>query len=205
MSLDSPGPVRAAADRHPVPWATVAVLAAAMAYADGFWLTSLQGATGAVERAQNPFGDWLRVSTLMLPVVLLGVYKAVTSAQQRYGAELRGARTFLVTALRVVAVGTLVGIAALVVNSALDYHVQAGQARLMDSMRSMDGMVMGSTGMSMDRLATLAVHVRGVGYASALLLVTNVLLVGWVVALRGGRLAPATTAKRSHAGRRAVA
>ena len=32
---------------------------------------------------------------------------------------------------------------------------------------------------------------RGVGYAGGVLLLTNVLLVGWVVALRGGRLGAA--------------
>ena len=52
----------------------------------------------------------------------------------------------------------------------------------------------------------MALDVKAVGYGSGLILATNIVLVGWVVALRGGRLdvvparrrprraAPATTA-----------
>jgi hypothetical protein len=205
MSMNLTGASAQAERRLPVPWATVALLAGVMAYADGFWLTSLQGAIGAVERAQGPFANWLRVSTLMLPLFVLGVYKVLTSAQRRYGPELRGARMVLATGLLVVAAGTVVGVAALAVNSALDYHVQAGQAQLMNSMRSMDGMVMSGTGMNMDRLATLAVHVRAVSYASVLLLGTNLLLVGWVVALRGGRLDVSATGRRARTRARTAA
>ena len=46
--------------RPAVPWATVLPLAVLMAYADGFWLTSLRGAVGAIERTQEPFATWLR-------------------------------------------------------------------------------------------------------------------------------------------------
>jgi hypothetical protein len=34
--------------------------------------------------------------------------------------------------------------------------------------------------------STLALHVRGIAYASGLVLLTNVVLVGWALALRGG-------------------
>ena len=41
--------------RTSVPWATVLTLAVVLAYADGFWMTSLRGAVGAIERTQGPF------------------------------------------------------------------------------------------------------------------------------------------------------
>ena len=43
-----------------VPWFTVVPLAVVMAYATGFWLVSLRGAIGAIERTQEPFASWLR-------------------------------------------------------------------------------------------------------------------------------------------------
>ena len=45
------------------PWLTVLPLAVVLAFADGFWVTSLRGAVGAIERTQSPFASWLREST----------------------------------------------------------------------------------------------------------------------------------------------
>jgi hypothetical protein len=57
----------------------------------------------------------------------------------------------------------------------------------MGSMRSMASMAgMGSTAALQQ--ASLDLQVRAVGLGSAILLVTNLVLVGWLVAFWGGRL-----------------
>src|SRR4029078_5239304 len=99
-------------------------------------------------------------------------------------------KAIVATALLVVAAGTLVGIAGLVASSAYDYHLQAIQLQLMDSMRSMPSMPsMGSMGSTaQQQQASLGLQVRAVGLGSAILLVTNLVLVGWGVGFRCGPL-----------------
>ena len=58
---------REAAEPLQVSWVTVVVCASVIAYIDGFWLTSLRGAVGAIDATQSPFSRWLRDSTLMVP------------------------------------------------------------------------------------------------------------------------------------------
>jgi len=181
-----------------VPWLTVVPLAVVMAYADGFWLVALRGAVGSIERTGQPFASWLRESTLTLPVFVLAVLGALTLAARWFGPELRKANTVMATGLLVVAAGTLVGLAALAASSAYDYHLQATQLQLMDSMQSMPSMPsmgsMGSTGSTEhQQQASLGLQVRAVGYGSGILLLTNLALVSWVVAVRGGRLDVSTT------------
>ena len=55
MARDAP-----ASDGAAFPWKTVVTLAAVLAYADGYWLISLRGAIGAIERTDHPFASWLR-------------------------------------------------------------------------------------------------------------------------------------------------
>jgi len=50
---------------------------------------------------------------------------------------------------------------------------------------------MGST--AQQQRAALGLQMRVVGYGCGILLVTNLVLVGWVVAMRGGRLNVSTT------------
>jgi hypothetical protein len=169
-----------------VPWLTVIPLAVAMAYADGFWMMSLRGAVGSIERTQEPFATWLRESTLTLPVFALAVMGALTLAARRFGPVLRKPKTVVATALLVVAAGTLVGIYEVATSSAYDYSLQSAQATLMSSMGSM------GSAAQQDR-ASLGLQVRAVGYGSGILLATNLVLVGWVVAFRGGRLNVRTT------------
>jgi len=183
--------------RPAVPWLTAAALAVLLSFADGFWLTSLQGAIGAIERAQDPFASWWRGSAVMTPVFFVAVLGALALARHRYGTSLRGRKVVVATGLLVAAAATVVGIGDLVASSAYDYHLQSDLIQLSQSTRagaaavtgvhatggSMAGMDMGDTASQLR--ATLVVHARGVAYASAALLVTNVLLVAWVVALRG--------------------
>ncbi|XAS67853.1 hypothetical protein V3C33_00455 [Micrococcaceae bacterium Sec5.7] len=164
-----------------VPWLTVVSLAAVMAYADGFWMMSLRGAVGAIERTQEPFAGWLRESTAALPVFVLAVLAALTLALRWFGPVLSRARTVVATGLLIVAAGTLVGIAEVAASSAWDYQLQL---QLMDSMHH------GGSATVLPALgeASLGLQLASVGYGSALVLVTNLVVTGWMVAIRGGRL-----------------
>ena len=194
--------ISATAERHGtlrdrlsvVPWLTVLPLAVVLAFADGFWMISMRGTAGSIERTQAPALSWLRDSTLTLPIFVLAVIGALALAAHWFGPVLRKPKTVVAAALLVVAAGTLAGIAVLAASSAYDYHLQIGQVALMDSMRSagsMASMAMGSP--ESQQQATLGLQVKAVSLGSGLLLVTNLVLVGWLVALRGGRLAVSKT------------
>ena len=78
--------------RRGVPWRTVVALAAVLAYADGFWLISLRGAIGAIERTDRQFPSWFVESTTVLPVFAFAVLGAMTLALRWFGPdELPGA------------------------------------------------------------------------------------------------------------------
>jgi hypothetical protein len=161
-----------------VPWLTVLPLAVVLAYADGFWMVSLRGAVGAMGRTQGPFLTWLRESTLALPLFILAVLGALTLAAHWFGPVLHKPKAVVVAMLLIVAAGTLVGIAELAASSAYDYSVQSGHIQQM---------AMGSE-TAASQQAGFWLQMRSVGLGSGILLATNLLLVGWVVALRGGQL-----------------
>ncbi len=184
------------------PWLALLALAAVMAYADGFWLTSLQGALGAIERSQSPFSFWLRDSTLLLPVYAGAVLVALRLARRRYGPVLRGRRPVLVAGLLVTLAGTLVGAGWVAASSAYDYRLQSQQITLMHALHAHPAatvhlhpgalvtpvVVDGCDVACRERRSTRAVHLHGLELAAGLLAGTNLLLVGWVVAGQGGRL-----------------
>jgi hypothetical protein len=190
MTTSSSSPRRSAWARlapAPVGWPTVVVLAALLAYADGFVLTSIQGAVGAIERAQHPFAFWLRTSTLMLPVFLLSVLVALAVARRLVGPVLRSAGKVVVAALLIVLAGSAVGSAAMVVSAAYDYQLQSAQGQ--------QGMVMDApadpstcTGMCAAQQAQFDLDQRAARLGSALVLGTHLVAVGWVLAFRGGGL-----------------
>lgn len=171
-----------------VPWSTVLPLALVMAYADGFWMTTVRGAVGAIERTQSPFASWWRESTLVLPVFIVAVLGALTLALRRFGPVHRKPITGFVTALLVVSAGTVAGIAELVASSAYDYHLESNQLQMMNSMHSLCA----GGCLAQEQQATLGAQITAVRYASGLILVTNLVLVGWVLAVKGGRLKVAT-------------
>ncbi len=185
-----------------VPWKTVVALAVVLAYADGFLVTSLRGAVGAIERTQSPFVSWWQEATVMLPVYLLAVLGALTLAKRWFGPVLHRPRTLLATALLVVAAATLVGVAETVVSAAYDYRLQTHQMLMMDSMRSLCD----TSCLDQEKQATLAVHIRGISHISRWMLVTNLVAVGWIVAMFGGRLqlTRARVARAAAAGSRAA-
>lgn len=171
----------AAPGRPGVPWRTVVTLAALLAFADGFWMMSLRGAVGAIERTQGPFLSWLGESAATLPVFVLAVLAALTLALRWFGPVLSRPRTVVATGLLVAAAATVAGVAEVAASSAWDYQLQL---QLMDSMHhggpaSLD---------PIQEQASLGLQLRAIGYGSAILLITNVMAVGWAVAIRGGRL-----------------
>jgi hypothetical protein len=204
MSIESttrPSPIsqdqqdRLAIAGRDVPWKTVVALAVVLAYADGFWLTSLRGAVGAIERTQTPFASWLRESTLVLPVFVFAVLAMLTLAKRWFGPVLAKRRTLAATVLLIVVAGAVVGLAAIVVSSAYDYHLQSTQLELMHGMSAMHGRC-DAICLAEEKHATLAVHIRAVTYVSRWILLTNLVLVAWLVAMWGGRLKISTTMKQ---------
>jgi hypothetical protein len=191
---------QSAAARSAVPWLTVIPLALVMAYADGFWVVSLRGAVGAIERSQTPFESWLRESTLLVPAFAFAVLAALTLTLRWFAPTLSRTKTRLLAGLMIVAAGTLTGVVELAASAAYDYHLQAQQLSERHAMASC-----AEACRAQQLHDTLALDVRAVFYGIGILLVTNLVLVAWVVALRGGRLDltathPRMTRALSHVG-----
>jgi hypothetical protein len=180
-SWSSSGTGTEAPARPAVPWLTVIPLAAMMAFADGFWMVSLRGAVGAIERTQEPFISWLRESTVLLPVFVLAVIAAVTLSMRWFGPAPAGKKAFFTTALLIAAAGTLAGALTLAASQAWDYALQHD---LMSHLHH------SNSAQSVDQLdqSSLGLQLAAFGYGVGLLLVSNVVVTGWTVAIRGGRL-----------------
>ena len=182
-------PVRLAALRGwtPQSWAAVVVLAAVLAFANGFVIIALQGAFGAIERAQSPFADWLRDSAIVLPLFGFAVIWALARARRR-------GRHTATAVLLVAAATTALGIALLIVSTAYDYHLQT---QLMAKTLALHSHSVGASGVdpayadgawNPEQRETMIVAVKGIGLGTVLLVIVNVFFVGWITALRGGRL-----------------
>ncbi|WP_295694750.1 hypothetical protein [Lapillicoccus sp.] len=171
-------------DGVPVPWGTVVPLSVVLAVVGGFWGVTLRGAVGAVERTQQPFASWWRDSLLAIPLATLAVLLAVVTARRLLGPRRRFG--FLVTWLLIGGFGTAAGMTQVAISAAYDYVLQTRSNAMMLTPSS--GMC--STTDCLDRMqhATLALQVRALGYGAVLILVTNLVVTLWVVAVRGGRL-----------------
>jgi hypothetical protein len=104
----------------------------------------------------------------------------------------------LATALLLVAVGSAVSVAQLTASTAYDYHLQSD---LLQKTSALHDHAIGASAAANPAYAdsatwtpeqrdTMKVDLKAVGYGTGLVLGANVLLVGWVIALRGGRLTP---------------
>lgn len=187
----SPPTVRFAAlrGRVPLPWGFVAGLAVTLALANGFVIVAVQGAIGAIERAQTPFTNWLRYSAILVPVFVLAVTWALARSSGR------GRRT-AATVLLIAAVAAVAGIVAMIVSTTYDYHLQSQLLAKSSSLHTTH--LIGASGAtnsayddgawSPEQRDTLLADVKGAGLGSVLLIGGNLLLVAWVTALRGGRL-----------------
>ena len=164
-------------------------MAVLLAFANGFVLVAVQGAVGAIERAQNPFADWMLYSTILVPIFGLAIVMALARADRRGRHTVR-------TALLVAAITTGIGITLLTISIAYDYHLQA---ELLTKTASVHNHTVGGAdgaqnpayaddGWSPELRQTMLVAVKGFGLGTLILTGGNAFLVLWVTALRGGRL-----------------
>jgi hypothetical protein len=176
MNLLKVRPADAGRTAAGVPWLTVLPLAALLAYVDGYWMMSLRGVVGAVRRNEHPFSSWWRESTAVLPMFVLAVLVAFILARRWFGPLARTAREVTVTAALTFGLASIVGLANIAVNAAYDYHLEVNDLQMMRSM--------GTTA----EHAEPGVQVHAVLFVSRWVLLTNLALVGWLVAMRGGRI-----------------
>jgi len=195
-------PARRARRRLGVSWPTIILFAAVISYVNGFWVTSLQGAVGALQRSEPPFERWLRDSTIMLPLYAVGILVAVLLARRWFGRSPRAVVRGASAAVLIIAVCTLVGIAEVANSAAYDYRLQTEHIDSVHDMNHTGNPATGTAetatsanasaddcvGVCAAKESTLGLHVRAVTRASALMLITNVLLVGWLLAVAGDRL-----------------
>ena len=167
-----------------VPWRAVLPLAVVLALADLFWIGSLRVTVGHISRNQSPFESWVRESALSLPLFVLAVLGALTVALHWFGTSPRGARQVLATIGLVTAAATTAGMAALAASTYYDYLLESDGERAMGAMRQ------SCTGRcaNLAQEATLRLQLQSFGVGTLLILVTNLVLVAWVVAALGGRL-----------------
>ncbi len=184
--------------RMQVWWITIFAFAIVLAYADGFWVTSLQGAVGAIERNEDPFHRWLRDSTMMIPLYILAVLTAIRMARRLVGNR-RGLVKYAAAALLLVVLTTGLAVAEVAASSAYDYHFQTRHLALEHQLmghthvagQSASFTEAGSsacTGLCASVRDTFNSHVRAVLYSSVVMLLTNLVLVLWVLAIRSDRL-----------------
>jgi hypothetical protein len=183
--------------RLQVSWVTVTVFAVALAYGDGFWATSVLRAIGATANNQEPFQHWLRDSTMMLPPLALAVWAALLLTRRWIGHGRREIVQIATAAVLILTICTAVSIAEVTATSAQDYGIQSSQlAHPHTGHFSTPAVPAGTTvsnpgsctGLCAAKHDVLVVHVRAVAYGSAVMLITNLLLVVWLLAIRGGRL-----------------
>ncbi len=197
--------------RLPLRWTTVGLLAIVLAYLDGFWLTALQGAIGAIERAEQPFVRYLRDATLMLPLFVLAVALGLLLAHRVIARSRRGLLRFAVAALLVATVTGALGIAEAALSSYSDYQFQTRHLEaihgVVPSQLGADGLLgpgaetspayflycnlrgaSATSAVALMEYETFLVHLRALGVMSVVLLVSNLLVVTLLLALIPGKL-----------------
>ena len=131
------------------------------------------------------------------------VLAALSLTRRWVGHSHREFRQLAVAAILTIVITSIVSIAQVATMSVHDYNIQAAQlgqvhAGHASTVATDPGTVTTAGGGACSALcaarhATLMAHVRSVGYAGLVLLFTNLVLVVWVLALRGGRLWAART------------
>jgi hypothetical protein len=167
-----------------VPWGTVLPLAVVAACGSTFWIIAVRGAVGAIGRTSGPFPAWLRESTLMLPLYVFAVLGALTLALRWFGRDRQRKRAALAAFLLVVAAVSVVGTVVLTVNAVYDYHLSATH---LAAMNATHGPCNAACVASQEQDA-IGLQERAVAFGSALILLSNLVLLGLLVAFRGGKL-----------------
>ena len=172
------------AEQVAVGWSHAVPIAVVTAFASGFWMISMRGAVGAIERTSAPFESWVRESALTVPAHLAAVLVAFALAVRWYGRRHLGVRRTLVVIALVAATTTIVGVLVMAGSSVLDYRLQVAGLEHMSVAHA--GCDAACTAARVD--ATQDLLVKSVGLGAVLMLVTNLVLVGLLVAFRGGRV-----------------
>ncbi len=170
--------------RPRVPWSTVLPLAVVAAYGSGFWLIVIRGAVGAIERTQAPFATWLEESTLLLPLYVFAVLAALTLALRRFGPGPLRARAVAVTLLLVAVGATLAATVVQAVSAVYDYRLQTIQVLNM-AVHMPD---CHAQCVAEQQHSGLLLQFHALGLGSIVMLASNLLLLGFVIGFRGGRL-----------------
>jgi len=171
-----------------VPWATVAALATGLSCTCAFWLVSLQGAIGATERTGTPFATWLMLSVALLPVFGAFTLGALMLSLRWFGPAPRGPWTVLTTAVLLAVGGTFVGLGAIAACSLYDLTLQV--RHIHGGVHAMAPCTGGC--IPREQHAIFVLHVRGVLLVGRWLLLSNAVLVAWLLAAWGGRIRLAT-------------
>jgi len=192
-------------------WTTVVVLAVFLAFADGFVLLAFQGAVGAVERQSQPFHRWIGASLLLVPFFAAAVVVAMILTRRWAGKLSRRWVQGGIAVLLIVATSAALGASVEAVSGAYDYSLQTRHIDLMVATHSLH-----NTGTSLFGQATplttpkcdaacqqkhntIVVHIRSVFMAAKIMLMVNLVLTAWLIAIRGGRLWAAPKRKRQPA------
>ena len=177
--------------RASVSWSHVLPLAVVLAFANGFWIITLRGAIGAIERTSAPFSSWWHESTLLVPVYVVAVLAAFLLAQRWFGPRPHGLRPVAVTIAMVTLAATTAGTLLLIVSSWFDFRLQRTDLHHM----SLAHPGCDPTCAAARVQATLNLEMKGVWIGLLLMLVTDLLLVALVVAFRGGDVVLAKPAR----------
>lgn len=184
-----------------IAWPAVVVLAVLLAFIDGFWSVSLRGAVGSIRNTQHPFATWIHDSLLAVPLLVFAVLAAVVLASRLAlrppSRGRRRAHPTLRAWLLVASLATLPGAILLAGQGWADYTLQAAGLGMSGSM---SGTCFGGCLERMQQAAA-GVQLQALGSGAALLLASNLLAVGWVAAVCGGRL-PVLARDRPAASRR---
>ncbi|GAA1478382.1 hypothetical protein GCM10009623_28280 [Nocardioides aestuarii] len=165
-----------------VPWGSMVLpLAALVALADQFIVVVLRTSVGSIERTSDPALSWVRESVELLPVHVVAVVVALALVSRRWGDVPRGRGPAVGTVLVLAATTALAGAAILLASSLWDYHLQA--AELVHHAETHRTCV--DACLTRAEHASLVVQLKAVGVGIPMLAVTNVVLLGWAVALRG--------------------
>jgi hypothetical protein len=171
-------------DTRRVAWPAVVVLAVLLAFIDGFWSVSLRGAVGSIRNTQHPFATWIHDSLLAVPLLVFAVLAAVVLAARVTGQGRRRAHPTLRAWFLIASLATLPGAVLLAGQGWSDYTLQAAGLGMSGSM---SGTCFGGCLERMQQAAA-GVQLQALGTGAALLLVSNLVAVGWVAAVCGGQL-----------------
>ena len=119
----------------------------------------------------------------LLPFFGAGVLAMLMLARHWFGPEPRFPDKVALTGLLLAAGGTLLGIAALAVSAVYDYHLQVPHIGGMQGMAPCTGSCV-----PREQHEIFVLHVRGVWMVGRWLLLSNAVLVTWLVAMWGGRI-----------------